>query len=152
MNGRELTADDVVYSIQRILVLGDFTERPAQTGSSFNLPWESIEATDKYTVVFKLKEPYLGALTAIFSDGLLWILPPEVIEQYGNYADWRNMVGTGALMLTDYVEDVSKTYVRNPDYWGYDPKYPENRLPYVDQIRGPVYARRSSTCIGTTHG
>ena len=39
-------------------------------------------------------------------------------------------------MLTDYVEDVSKTYVRNPDYWGYDPKYPDNRLPYVDEIRG----------------
>ena len=136
MNGRELTADDVVYSIQRMLVLGDFTERPAQTAAAFNLPWESIEATDKYTAVFKLKEPYLGALTAIFSDWLLWILPPEVIEQYGNYADWRNMVGTGALMLTDYVEDVSKTYVRNPDYWGYDPKYSENRLPYVDQIRG----------------
>ena len=23
----------------------------------------------------------------------------------------------------------------NPDYWGYDEKYPQNRLPYVDEIR-----------------
>ena len=22
-----------------------------------------------------------------------------------------------------------------PDYWGFDEKYPENRLPYVDEIR-----------------
>ena len=135
VSGRELTADDVVYTFQRLLVLGDFTERPPQTGNLITLPWESIEATDKYTVVFKLKEPFLGALTAIFAEGQAWILPPEVIEQYGNYADWRNMVGTGALMATDYVEDVSKTYVRNPDYWGFDPKYPENRLPYIDQLR-----------------
>ena len=135
VSGRELTADDVAYTYQRMLVLGDFTERPQQTPRLINLPWESIEATDKYTVVFKLKEPVLGALRTILSEALVWILPPEVIEKYGNYADWRNVVGTGPLMLTDYVEDVSKTYVKNPDYWGYDPKYPQNRLPYIDQLR-----------------
>ena len=41
---------------------------------------------------------------------MLWILPPEVIEQYGDYSDWRNVVGTGPFILTDYVEGVSKTY------------------------------------------
>ncbi len=135
MNGRELTADDVVYTFQRNTVQGDFTERPLKTYEVINLPWESIEATDKYTVVFKLKEPYLGALKAILSDIQGWILPPEVIEQYGDYADWRNVVGTGSIMLTDYVEGVSITWDKNPDYWGYDPKYPENRLPYIDRLR-----------------
>ncbi len=136
MNGRELTAEDVEYTFHRMLGLGKFTERPQQPGPAYYLPWESIEATDKYTVVIKLKEPYLSALAVIFADSNFWILPPEVIEQYGDYNDWRNVVGTGPLMMTDYVEDVSKTYVKNPDYWGYDPKYPENRLPYIDEIRG----------------
>ena len=27
------------------------------------------------------------------------------------------------------------TRTRNPDYWGHDEKYPENRLPYVDEVR-----------------
>ena len=136
MNGRELTADDVVYTFQRNVVLGDFTERPLQTYELINLPWQSIEASDKYTVVFKLTEPYLNALTAIHADQQGWILPPEVIEQYGDYKDWRNVVGTGPIMLTDYVEGVSTTWDKNPDYWGHDPKYPENRLPYIDKIRG----------------
>ena len=138
VGGRELTADDVAYTFQRNLALGDFTERPPQTYNLIKLPWESIEAVDKYTVVFKLKEPTLGALTAILGELQAYILPPEVIEQYGDYADWRNVVGTGPFMVTDYVDAVSKTYTKNPDYWGYDEKYPQNRLPYVDEIRGLI--------------
>ena len=95
MNGRELTADDVVYTYQRLTAQGDFTERPVRSTAAVDLPWESIEATDKYTVVMKLTEPSLGALEAIIADFLFWILPPEVIEQYGDYKDWQNTVGTG---------------------------------------------------------
>ena len=30
------------------------------------------------------------------------------------------------------------TWDKNPDYWGYDEKYPENRLPYIDQLRALI--------------
>ena len=135
VNGRELTADDVVYSWQRHNALGDFTERPQIPAKTIDLPWESIEATDKYRVVMKMTEPSLIALRAILIDAMQWILPTEVIEKYGNYEDWKNVVGTGPLILTDYVEGVSITWEKNPDYWRYDEKYPENRLPYIDQMR-----------------
>ena len=62
------------------------------------------------------------------------IQPPEVIEQYGDMKDWRNLVGTGPYMITDHVEGSSWTHTKNPDYWGYDEKYPENRLPYIDKL------------------
>ena len=140
VNGRELTADDVVYTYQRNTAQGDFTERPAQPDAAFNLPWESIEATGKYTVAMKLKKPYLDALQPILNGAWNWILPPDVIEQYGNYEDWKNVVGTGPLILTDYVEGVSKIFTKNPDHWDYDEKYPENRLPYVDEIRALLMA------------
>ena len=140
VNGRELTADDVVYTYQRLTAQGDFSERPLKPGATFNLPWESIEASDKWTVVMKLKEPYLDALQPILNEAQNWILPRDVIEQYGNYEDWKNVVGTGPFMLTDYVEGVSKTFTKNPDYWGYDEKYPENRLPYIDQLRALLMA------------
>ena len=29
----------------------------------------------------------------------------------------------------------SLTYTKNPNYWGYDEKFPENRLPYLDEIK-----------------
>jgi peptide/nickel transport system substrate-binding protein len=41
-------------------------------------------------------------------------------------------------MITDLVKGSSVTYTKNPDYWGYDEKYPENRLPYIDQLRALI--------------
>ena len=99
------------------------------------LPWESIEATDNYTVVFKLTEPRLGMVRAILAENTALVLPREVIEQHGDYTDWRNVVGTGPFMLTEHVENVSMTRTRNPNYHGFDEKYPDNRLPYVDEVK-----------------
>ena len=139
MNGRELTADDVEWNFHRYLGLGDFTEAgPSTWGGAANfisIPFESVTATDKWTVVTKLKEPHLAALEIILNDSAVAILPPEVIEQHGEYQDWRILVGTGPFMVTDVVDESSITWTKNPDYWGYDEKYPQNRLPYVDQLR-----------------
>ena len=75
-------------------------------------------------MIGRLKEPRLAALGIIVGDYFSFIMPPEVIEQYGDVQDWRNLVGTGPFMLTDVVEGSSMTYVKNPDYWGYDEKVP----------------------------
>ena len=136
MNGRELIADDIVYNYHRITGTGSgFTERSEWAQALKSVPLESVTATDKWTVVFKLKSLHLDALAAILDGTLAWIYPPEVIKEHGDVTDWRNLVGTGPMMLTDLVEGVSITWDKNPDYWGYDPKYPENRLPYFDQLR-----------------
>ena len=138
MNGRELTAQDVEYNWHRMLGMGKFAAAGASpfsrgTANLLSVPFESITATDKWTVVVKLTKPSLAGLRIILDNLMLWILPPEVIEQYGDYRDWRNTVGTGPFMLTDVVVGSSMTWTKNPDYWGYDEKYPENRLPYVDE-------------------
>ena len=144
MNGRELTADDFVYNYHRATGTGSgFTEGGQYAEFLGYGVIESITATDKYTVVFKLKEDVTGR---IFFGGLNIsqviaasyhsdIYPPEVIEEHGDAKDWRTIVGTGPFMLTDYVLDSSITWKKNPNYWGYDPKYPENRLPYIDEMR-----------------
>ena len=141
MNGRELTAKDIEYNFHRILGLGSgFTEPPAAYDGylAANTIFESVTATDKWTVVIKLKEPKVGTLFAILDDPGAFILPPEVIKEHGDVKDWRNLVGTGTYMLTDWVDGSSMTWEKNPDYWGFDEKYPENRLPYVDQLRGLI--------------
>ena len=134
MNGRELTAKDVEFTFRRIKGWGE-EGVPLQTYEIFRMPIESITATDKWTVVVKMEQPSLDAVPSFTNGTMAFILPPEVIEQHGDYQDWRNMVGTGPFMLTDLVEGVSMTRIKNPDYWGYDEKYPENRLPYVDEVR-----------------
>ena len=79
-------------------------------------------------------DPPLDALLVLIDDNLGFVNAPEAIEQHGDVADWRNLVGTGPFMLTDWVDGSSMTWVKNPDYWGHDEKYPENRLPYVDEL------------------
>ena len=133
MNGRELTADDVVYNFHRQLGLGSGFTEPSEF--AMGVEFESVTATDKWTVVFKLKALNLGALALILDHHSTYIYPPEVIKEHGDVTDWRNLVGTGPMMLTDWVEGSSVTFTKNPDYSGYDEKYPENRLPYIDQLR-----------------
>ena len=139
MNGRELTASDIEYNYHRILGLGSgFTERSEFATSFQGVQVESITATDKWTVVFELKELNLVALASILDGDMAWIYPPEVIKEHGDVTDWRNVVGTGPMMLTDWTEGSSVTWDNNPDYRGYDEKYPENRLPYIDTLKALI--------------
>ena len=158
MNGRELTAYDVEHSFHRMLgnkLTGtEFSEaEPSPGGGSLvALPFESITATDKYTVVMKLKEPNLAALNYILDWYSMVIQPPEVIEQYGGDFDWENVVGTGPFMLTDWVPGSSITWTKNPNYWGFDEKYPENRLPYIDKLTGLCMVEAATRVAGLRTG
>ena len=140
VNGREMTADDVEYTFHRMLgnkLTGtEFSEAEPSSGggSILDLPLESITATDKWTVVFKLKQPDIRLLRELLTGGRYFIVAREVIEEYGDMKDWRNLVGTGAWMLTDLLEGSSMTLTKNPNYWGFDEKYPGNRLPYADEL------------------
>ena len=142
MNGRELTAQDVEFNFHRQLGIGSGFTEPSET-LTYGYMWPgvkaaSVTATDESTVVFKLQEPAITILHAILHEGGSFIYPPEVIQEHGDANDWRNLVGTGPMMLTEWVEGSSWTWEKIPDYWGYDEKYPENRLPYVDHIRALV--------------
>ena len=156
MNGRELTAEDIEYNFHRLLGMRKFADAgPTPFGGAAHvtsIPFESITATDKWTVVMKLTELNLGALRLILIDGMTYIMPPEVIEQNGDTQDWRNLVGTGPFELTDIVEGSSMTYVKNPDYWGYDEKYPQNRLPYVDKLRVLVLPEEATAMAALRSG
>jgi peptide/nickel transport system substrate-binding protein len=37
--------------------------------------------------------------------------------------------------LKDFVSGSSATLIKNPNYWGYDERYPQNKLPYIDTIK-----------------
>ena len=71
------------------------------------------------------------------TQGVAVMVAREVIETHGYMKDWRNVVGTGPFMISDYVEGSTLTYERNPDYWLTDPVFPDlaNQLPYLDGIK-----------------
>ena len=136
-NGRQLTAHDIVYNWHRYLGLGQFVEQglSPSLGAAYNGLYESITATDDRTVVFKLPKPRLDPLYDILFQRSRAIYPPEVIEEHGDVQDWRNNVGTGPFDLVEWVEESIMVWNRVDDYWGFDEKFPENRLPYIDEVR-----------------
>ncbi len=87
MNGRELTADDIEYNFHRLLGLGSGFTEPTPFGAAaplVSMPFESITATDDWTVVIKLKEPHLAALSEILFGRLGLTYAPR-----GNRGTWR---------------------------------------------------------------
>ena len=145
VNGREFDADDVVWNYHRYFGLGDFTEvgpSPQSRGISQGVEIESVRATDKWTVEIKHK-PGPGVLGNMLHN-MFFVYAREVVEKYGDAADWRNVVGTGPYRLTEHVEGSSATWEKNPNYWGYDEKFPQNRPPYIDTLRSLVIPERSA--------
>ncbi len=134
-NGREVNADDVVYSLRRVWgTPGCYHQTTYPNLANMKNLEESIYAPDKWTVVVKCAPGMAGVIFEMASD-MTKIIPHEVIEQYGDMNDWRVSCGTGAFMLTDYVDQSSLTFVRNPNYWQDDPIHPGNRLPYLDGVK-----------------
>ncbi len=131
MNGRELTADDVVFNIKRI------NDIPSGNLANTYPKWlQSVKATDKYTVVVQANDgPEQRTYFALQRMAAMSkIYPPEVIQKYGDARDWRNSIGTGPFVLVDFVAESSMTFKRNPNYWGKDPLHPENQVPYLDTL------------------
>ncbi len=131
VNGRELTADDVAFSIIRMWKTpgsSHYNEYPRDTHI------ESVTATDKYTVVIKTLPGKLGPVWEYAADRLkVW--PREVVEKYGDLTKWENSVGTGPFILVDNVPMSVATLVRNPNYRMKKPLHPEDQLPYLDGVR-----------------
>ena len=129
-NGREFTAEDAAYCINREWTSGK--SYPCLSNPPGDFP-TSIKALDKYTLEIKIPAHMQGV--NMFITEYIRMLPHEVVETYGDMNDWENVCGTGPYMLDDYVVSSSVTYKRNPNYWGVDPIHPENNLPYLDGLK-----------------
>jgi len=157
VNGREFTADDVVYHYDRILGLGDGFTQAAPYFASFTAYQDlvSVTATNTYTIAFKWKihnpEIIMENLEAQGGTGAS-MEAREAVQQWGNLNDWHNAIGTGPFILQDFVAGSSATLVKNPNYWGYDERYPQNRLPYVNSLKFLIILDDSTAMAGLRSG
>jgi peptide/nickel transport system substrate-binding protein len=133
-NGREMTADDIVYNYHRQMGTGDGFTKPNPMTISQTMFWKEPTALDKYTIQMKFKSPsyFLNWLSIVDPFPSL-IVAPESVKMNDGFK-WQNVTGTGAFILTDFVSESSATATKNPNYWGYDERYPKNKLPYADQM------------------
>ncbi len=117
-DGTPLTADDVVWSFQRLLAI----KRGAASAFLPVLDPKDVTAPDKTTVVFKLKHAYVPFLSAI---PLVAIVNRKVIEPNIKDNDWgqawlsSNSAGSGAYVLdpSTYQPVQQADLNRNPDHF-----------------------------------
>ena len=152
MSGREFNAHDVVWNYHRYAGMGEFAEAgPAPIGYIIDaLEFESVTATDDWTVVFKLKKA-LSNTVELFLNKLTYMYPPEVYKNENSFEDWKNLVGTGPYQMTEFVEGSSTTFIKNPNYWGVDEKF-GNRLPYIDELRSVLLPEESARIAALRSG
>ena len=140
VNGREYTAYDAEW------VINHLWGTPFGAHQMIVAPGERIlgaKALDKYTLEVKVP-PEAQGLQLIYTGSWLYHYPKEVVDTYGDMKDWNNVCGTGAYILTDYIPGSLITFEKNPNYWQYDPLHPENRLPYIETLKGMVITDAST--------
>jgi ABC-type transport system substrate-binding protein len=131
VNGRELVAEDVKFTFDRFL-----TEK----GNADRYMLESVErveVVDRYTVKFVLKEPFVWLVDVLAIPRSMWIIAPEVVQQFGDLKKPESAIGTGPFLLERYEPNVKTVFKRNPDYFLKD-------QPYVDGVEWLVIGDESA--------
>ena len=117
-DGTDMTAEDVLFTIQRIL---NTKKSPARAGMQ-GIDMENSYAEDDYHVVIKFKSP-VGAFMNYMSSSYLSIMSKDFVESKPDDYDWWDAdAGTGAYTIVETVTGISQTYKRFDDYWGEKPE------------------------------
>lgn len=130
--GRELKADDIIYSLKRLAdpklnakgwwVIDDRlaglnewrTKYSTADATNYAEEIEGLKKIDDFTVQFKLKKPFPQFLYALAMP-YTFIVAKEAVEHHGK--EFLNYpVGTGAFILPKFEQTSMITYVRNPNF------------------------------------
>lgn len=112
-DGEELTADDVVYSLQR-------TQGGTAIGALFK-PVDKISKVDDYTIDITTIGPYPALPTALTHQACC-IVPKHYAEKAIAADDWSEPIGTGRYTFRDRIIGDSVVMDRFDDYFNQDDK------------------------------
>ncbi len=133
-NGKELTADDVIFSFQREVDPKD--PKPGATGiAPVDVP--GMKKLDAYTVSVPCHVPFSTFAETIAQVGYGNIVPVGF--------DPRRPVGTGPFEYRSFTPGQQSVFVRNPHYW-------RSGLPYLDQVVLSDVADETSQVNGLVSG
>jgi peptide/nickel transport system substrate-binding protein len=117
-DGTPFSADDVVFSFQRITA-------PTGNLQSYVSGIQAVRKVDAHTVDLLLKAPnpaLLGNLTDFRIVSKAWaekhrtLQPPDFRAKQENHAS-RNAMGTGPYKITAWVPEQRLSLVQNPEWW-----------------------------------
>jgi len=136
-NGQPLTADDVKYSIDRVI--------DPKTGSGWRSWLDNLQETkviDPLTVQMNLNAPFpdlLGVFAALRASGIM----PKGFAERANVK--VQAIGTGPFKLVEYLPQEHITYARNADYW-------DQPLPYLDGMTFKILTEETTRVAALRSG
>ena len=120
VSGRELTAEDVVYSYERL-------RSPGSQNARLLGNMDTVEADDPHTLRVSLKSGVPDAdLLVSLADGHAKVVAREAVALKGDLRDGP-VIGTGPWIWKSTTENIGSEFERNPDYF-------EEGLPFADRF------------------
>ena len=112
-NAKTVTADDVVWSYERIL-----NPKTAAAGADLlrDLSSGNIKKLDDRTVRFTLDKP-----NAVFWEALAFFCNAIVPVGYDPTKGAQGLIGTGPWIIESYIPGNQAVFKANPNYWGVGP-------------------------------
>ena len=142
-NGKEVTAADVRYSVERMLN----PPLPGSISTVAQVPAiDRVQVVSKYVFILHLKQPD-ARIIGFFAWQRYAPIVPEGLYDQVNVA--RNAIGTGPFRMLGYEPNDRVEYVRNPRFW-------KEGMPYLDsmqlKILGDEQARVAALRAGAIDG
>ncbi|MBN2238437.1 MAG: ABC transporter substrate-binding protein, partial [Dehalococcoidales bacterium] len=134
VGGRELKPEDVAYSIE---YMRDNPVSSSQCSEPSLISNTTCEITGDWQVTVRTPvAPGTGYLWIMGGGGVQYVWPKEFLEAYATSNNWYDVVGTGPVMLDDYVQSSVARYIRNDNYWDINPVGPGkgDQLPYISKL------------------
>ncbi len=121
-DGKDLTADDVAFSIQRMIEPG----KPRPRVGLLRPSTKAAEVVDKHTVKVTLNYPSPSFIKFLAVD-YMKVVPKHLVEAGKDINRWQNIVGSGPFIIKKSRRGDATQYERNPNY------FKEGR-PYLDKL------------------
>ncbi len=155
-DGTPVTAQDVVYSLNRSLQMTAQAQRQGGKGGLFYLEHivgaadvaagrasnaQGLKAINTQTVQIQLDAPVAYFLTEL-AEPPTFIVPRQQIEHYGK--NWtEHAFGTGPFVLSRWIHNVRMIFTPNPYYYGGRIALDELDMPFVQNPHAALLAYRA---------
>ena len=137
-SGREVTAEDVKYSIERL-----FDPKVNAPLKSYLGPVDHVQVVDAHTARVVMKDAFAPLVSVLADTRPTAIVDRDVVEKHG---DLKNADGgSGPFSLVEYTPDVRVVLQKNPAYH-------EQGKPYLDQIEFRIIPDESARLAAIRSG
>jgi len=143
-DGSEMTADDVVFSFERIINenMIEYPEVHSSPRKGLIAPLETIEKTGDYTVVMHFSDAWPSAMQLLVHQQ---IVPKSYIEKVGTEGLVSHPIGTGPFKFVSASDGLEEIVMEKfDDYYGGSPELAPVDTACIDRVIFRVFPEAST--------